>query len=239
MQSLATQPGNAAAPQSSIEITRWVFDRGQRPKARGWFHFWACLAFLIAGTVLTTMAWIYRPWWQALGVTVYAVGVVVLFGISAAYHRWPWRQERTVQWWRRADHATISFFIAATYTPLCLVVLSPTSAAIMLSVIWVSAIASIVMNFVWINHPRWLAVAIYLTLGWMIVPLAPQLWANAGPAVVWLIVAGGVIYSIGAILYATKWPGRNAKYVGYHEHFHAATIIAAIVHKIAVWLVVL
>jgi len=222
-----------------ITLTRQVLDRGPRPVARGWFHFFAAVASVVSGSVLSTVAWMTLAWGNALGVTIYAVGVVVLFGVSAAYHLGHWRSERTVAWWRRADHATIAFFIAATYTPLCLIALPATQALLMLAAAWGGAALGIALNLVWINHPRWLGVVVYLVLGWLIVPLIPTLWANEGPAVVWLLFAGGVIYSLGAMVYGFRWPGRQARIFGYHEHFHTATIIAAAVHQVAVWMVVL
>ncbi|SMG37481.1 hemolysin III [Corynebacterium pollutisoli] len=222
----------------TITLTREVFNRGPRPVTRGWFHFFAALASVIGGSVLSTYAWMTLAWGNALGVTVYAVGVVILFGVSAAYHLGHWRSARTVAWWRRADHATIAFFIAATYTPLCLLTLPAAQALTMLAVAWAGAALGIALNLVWITHPRWLDVVVYLVLGWLIVPLIPSLWATAGPAVVWLLFAGGVIYSLGALVYGFRWPGRRARIYGYHEHFHTATIIAAAVHQVAVWMVV-
>ena len=128
-------------------------DRGPRPLTRGWGHFFAAILSVIASTVLITFAWMTLPWWQGLAVTVYGVGVVGLFTVSALYHRWPWVSMRAVQWWRRADHATISVFIAATYTPLCAIVLEPTQALWMLTSAWVGAIMGVILNLVWIN-PR-------------------------------------------------------------------------------------
>lgn len=221
-----------------VQLTRYVIDRGQRPATRGWFHLIAAFLSVISGSVLSTYAWLTLPRGQAFGVTVYAVGVFALFAVSAMYHRGPWRSMRTVQWWRRADHATIAVFIAATYTPLCLIILQPMTATWMLTAAWAGALAGVVLNLVWISHPRWLAVTVYLVLGWLIVPLIPQLWNNAGPAVVWLLLIGGLVYSLGALIYGFRWPGRNARMFGYHEHFHAATIIAAIIHLVAMWIVV-
>ena len=225
-------------PEHMVEKTRWVYDRGQRPLTRGWFHYGAAILAALAGAVLMTFAWMQIPWWQALGVTVYAVGVVGLFAVSAAYHLGPWKHRKTVDWWRRADHSTISIFIAATYTPLCLIVLHPVSAAWLLGIAWVGAIAAAILNLVWITHPRWLDVVVYLTLGWLIIPLIPQVWSQAGPAVVWLLLAGGIVYSLGALIYGFKWPGRNSRYFGFHEVFHISTIAAAAVHMVAVWMVV-
>lgn len=221
-----------------IEHTRWVYDRGHRPVTRGWFHFGAAILSLISGTVLVTFSAMTLRWWETLGVVIYAVGVSVLFSVSAAYHLGRWRSGRAVRWWRRADHSTIAVFIAATYTPFCLLVLEPRQAAWLLSFAWIGAIASVVMNLTWIDHPRWLAVAIYLVLGWLIVPLIPQVWNLTGSAVVWLLFVGGVLYSVGAIFYALKWPLKNNAILGFHEVFHIATIVAAICHQIAVWIVV-
>ncbi|MFP7366158.1 hemolysin III family protein [Corynebacterium callunae] len=220
------------------ELKKYVLDRGERPVTRGLFHLIAAFLSLISGAVLSTYAWMELPWVQALGVTVYAVAMLGLFAVSAAYHRGPWRRMRTVAWWRRADHSTIAVFIAATYTPLCLLVLKPSTAAWMLSIAWIGAIASVIMNMVWINHPRWLSVVVYMALGWLIVPLIPELWAGAGHTVVWLLFIGGIVYTAGALVYGFRWPGRNARILGYHEHFHIATIVAAVIHLVAVWLVV-
>ncbi|WP_081764612.1 PAQR family membrane homeostasis protein TrhA [Corynebacterium jeddahense] len=213
-------------------------DRGERPVIRGWFHLGAALLSALAAAVLITFAWMTLSWFQALGVTIYGAGVSLLFGVSAMYHRWPWRTADAVQWWRRADHATISVFIAATYTPLCLIIFEPRTATVMLAVAWAGGIGGAVLNLVWINHPRWLDVVVYVGLGWIIVPLLPTLWREAGAAVVWLLFAGGVVYTLGALVYGFKWPGRTARYYGYHEHFHTATIVAAVLHLVAIWMVV-
>lgn len=219
-----------------VQRTRWVLDRGPRPKARGWYHCAAAVLAALSGAVLTTFAWMTLPWLPALGVTIYAVGLTQLFGVSAAYHCGPWRSERVVAWWRWADHSTIAVFIAATYTPMSLLTLSGPIAAGLLAAVWCGALLSVVLSL--LPHPRWLHVVVYLLLGWLVVPLIPQLWLHAGHVVVWLLFAGGVVYSLGAVLYALRWPGRNARWVGYHEHFHLATIIAGVLHLIAVWMVV-
>lgn len=222
--------------QGLITLTREIYDRGPRPITRGWFHLVAAWLSVVSGSVLATYAFMTLPVGKAFGVLVYAVGIVVLFGVSAAYHRGPWKTLRTINWWRRADHATIAVFIAATYTPMSLIAL-PDQPWLLIAA-WTGAAAGVFLNLVWINHPRWLGVVVYLVLGWLIVPLAPQLWANVGPAVVWLLLAGGIVYSAGAFFYGFRWPGRHATVIGYHEVFHAATIVAAVVHLVAVWMVV-
>ena len=224
--------------EGQIQRSYIMADRGERPLIRGWFHFFAAALSALSSAVLITFAWMTISWYEALGVTLYGAGVVLLFGVSAAYDLWPWQRAETEQWWRRADHATISIFIAATYTPLCLIVFAPTTAALMLAVAWAGGIGGAILNLVWINHPRWLDVVVYVGLGWIIVPLIPTLWHEAGPAVVWLLLAGGIIYTLGALVYGFKWPGRSARYYGYHEHFHTATVAAAICHLVAIWFVV-
>ncbi|MBC3186943.1 hemolysin III family protein [Corynebacterium sp. zg-331] len=226
------------SPPGRVARTRYVWDRGPRPTGRGIGHLLGAIISLVAGTVLATYAWMTLPWWQALGVTVYVLGLCGLFGVSAAYHLGPWRSGRTVEWWRRADHSTIAVFIAATYTPLSLIVLSSSQAAWLLMAVWSGAALGVVLNLAWIRHPRWVDVLIYLPLGWLIVPLIPQVWSVAGPAVVWLLFAGGVVYSLGAVVYGLQWPGRRARRYGFHEHFHTATLVAALLHFVAMWLVV-
>ncbi|AKE40787.1 predicted membrane proteins [Corynebacterium kutscheri] len=227
----------AKAPgKSLIQLSTWVYDRGHRPLTRGWFHHIATWLAVIAGTALTTFSYLKLPWLQATGVLIYALALVGLFGVSTAYHRGKWKSLRTINWWRRADHSMIALFIAATYTPLCLISLP--DQWWMLAIAWVGAGFAVVLNMCWINHPRWLDVVVYLALGWLIIPLLPQLRVAASPAILWLLFAGGVVYSFGALLYGCRWPGRKATVLGYHEVFHLTTIIAASVHFIAVWMLV-
>src|SRR5699024_1116726 len=117
-ESAMSKDHNAVADR--IQRSFWVVDRGPRPVTRGWGHLIAAIVSVISSTVLITYAWMTLNWVEALGVSVYGVGLVGLFAVSALYHRWPWPTARAVQWWRRADHATISVFIAATYTPMCI-----------------------------------------------------------------------------------------------------------------------
>lgn len=222
--------------QGQITLTRQIYDRGPRPVTRGWFHLVAAWISVVSGSVLATYGFMTLPWQQGMGVLIYSLALITLFGVSAAYHRGPWKTLRTITWWRRADHATIAVFIAATYTPLCLIAL-PDHLWI-LAIAWAGALAGVFLSMVWINHPRWLDVVVYLGIGWLIVPLVPQLWVSTGPAVVWLLFAGGLVYTAGALVYGFRWPGREARVIGYHELFHAATIVAAVVHLVAIWIAV-
>lgn len=213
-------------------------DRGPRPATRGWAHLVSAFAAAIASAVLITYAAMTLRPVEVFSVSIYCAGLILLFAVSGLYHRWPWRSAETVQWWRRADHATIAVFIAATYTPMCVILFEPPHSNWMLSIAWTGAIAGVILNMVWINHPRWLDVVVYLALGWFVIPLIPALRDQTGPAVVWLLFLGGVAYTVGAVVYGFKWPGRNARIYGYHEHFHTLTVVAAVLHLIAVWIIV-
>ena len=223
---------------SQIQKIRWIADRGERPLVRGWAHLFAAQVATIAATVLITYSWMMRPWWEALGITIYGLGLTALFTVSATYHRFPWRTQRGVEGWRRADHSMIAVFIASTYTPMCVIALPPKMAAITLTVAWGGALANVALKLLWPGHPRWLSPIIYVGLGWIVIPLIPTLLRSGNSAVLWLLFAGGVLYTVGAAIYGFKWPGRQARYYGYHEHFHTLTIIAAITHFVAIWLLI-
>lgn len=222
-------------PTNSIQS---ISLRGMRPSLRGWIHLTATAAFAIAGTVLAIFAATWQPPAQTLATVVYVLSVVSLFGISAAYHRGQWKTTATIERWRRADHSMIAIFIAATYTPLCAILLPQPQQAIILTAAWAAAGLIIVLNTLWLNHPRWLASLCYIIQGWLIIPVIPTLYHQGGITVLTLLAAGGVVYTLGAIGYACKWPGKTAKHWGYHEYFHAATVVAAILHYVAIWLVI-
>ncbi|WKD60728.1 hemeolysin-III related [Corynebacterium ciconiae DSM 44920] len=222
----------------TVSVYRTLAYRGERPRGRGWVHAVAALLGIVAATALTTYAWIFLSPTQAISVGIYGVGMVALFSVSATYHLGQWRTPATVVRWRRADHSTIAVFIAATYTPLCVLSVSAPTRTWMLAAAWIGAGASLALSMLWIDHPRWLDVAVFLILGWLVVPIIPQLIAATSMTVVGLLAAGGVVSSLGAVVYGLKRPGRHARYIGYHEYFHAATVVAAAVHYAAVWLVV-
>lgn len=226
------------AEVTTIERTSRVFDRGLRPSTRGWAHLIAASVASISSAVLITFAWLTLRPVEALSVSVYCAGLILLFAVSGLYHRGPWKSAATVQWWRRADHSTIAIFIASTYTPLCIILLEPPYSTWMLVIAWAGAVLGVVLNMVWINHPRWLDVLVYITLGWLVLPILPVLRTEADMAVILLLFFGGVAYTVGAVVYGLKWPGREARYYGYHEHFHTLTIVAAALHLVAIWIIV-
>jgi hemolysin III len=139
---------------------------------------------------------------------------------------------------RRADHSNIFLIIAGTYTPLSLLLLPPDDARVLLAVVWSGAIAGVLIRNFWLTAPRWIYVPIYVALGWAAVFYIPQ-FAQAGWLILGLIVAGGVLYTVGAVVYALKWPQISEKWFGFHEMFHSFTIAAFAAHFGAITLTVL
>ncbi len=172
------------------------------------------------------------------GCAVWTITAIMLFGHSAVYHRGRWTA-RVEQLLRRIDHSNIAIFIAGTYTPLALGVLEGTPRVVLLALIWGCALAEVAFRSLWLGAPRWLYVALYLVMGWAAIFWLPSFWASGGPALVILLVAGGVFYSVGAVIYARKRPNPSPAWFGFHELFHAGTILGALCHWVAILLAVL
>ncbi len=209
-----------------------------KPRMRGILHKYAGFVAVIAGITLVAVAWPLVGPAAAGACAIYALTVCGVFGVSATYHRVNWPTDRARIWMKRADHSMIFVFIAGSYTPFCVMGLPSPTRWIVLAVVWGGAVAGVTLKVAWPTAPRWVGVPLYLLLGWTIVFVAPQLVHDAGVAVMVLLAVGGAIYSIGAILYAAKWPNPWPATFGHHEFFHACTIAAAVVHYVAVWLVV-
>jgi hemolysin III len=168
-----------------------------------------------------------------LAAGVFATSVVTCFGASALYHRVTW-SPRARLWMRRVDHAGVYLLIAGTYTPVSLLALSGNWGRAVLAVVWAGAAAAIVLKFMWVSAPKWLAAAIGIALGWVAVVALPQLVARLDPAAVILLVVGGLAYTAGAIVYARRRPDPIPAVFGYHELFHALTIVAVVCQYIAI-----
>ena len=210
-----------------------------KPRMRGWIHAWAFGVAVVAGATLVAAAAFLADRPDAvLPATVYSLTVCGVFGVSALYHRLNWGPRARV-WMKRADHSMIFVFIAGSYTPFATLALPPESGRPLLIVVWAGALAGVALKMLWPTAPRWVGVPLYLLLGWAIVPVAGQLVAEVGLAPMLLLLVGGLFYSGGAILYATRWPDPWPATFGHHEFFHAATVIAALCHAVAVWLVIL
>ena len=206
-----------------------------RPRLRGVLHQWAFVSSVPLGLGLVVVAADARA---RIAVTVYALSVAALFGTSALYHRIDWRSLTAHLWMRRLDHSMIFVLIAGTYTPFALLALHGPLALAILVVAWVGALAGIGFNLAWIGSPTWLHTVLYITLGWVAVAASPQLAAGIGTEGLALVALGGVLYALGAVVYAAKRPDPVPSMFGYHEVFHALVIVAAALQYavIAFWI---
>jgi len=206
-----------------------------KPRLRGVFHQWACVGSVPLGLLLVIAAATSRA---RIALTVYAFSLVALFGVSALYHRINWRSLSGRDWMRRLDHSMIFVLIAGSYTPFAVLALhGPLSVAILVGV-WVGALLGVVFNLVWRGAPAWLRAALYVVLGWIAVAAVPQLGASIGLLALTLVGLGGVLYTLGAVIYATKRPDPAPAVFGYHEVFHVLVIAAAALQYavIAFWI---
>ena len=202
---------------------------------RGWLHFWSFCVSVATGATLIAVAGATVSLKAALATSVYSLTILGLFGVSALYHRRNWLSARARTLMKRLDHSMIFVFIAGTYTPFALLALPGSTGTIVLSVVWGGALLGVALKMAWPHAPRWLGVPIYIALGWVAVFVLPDLLHHAGIASFVLLLAGGALYTAGAVFYGTKWPNPWPKVFGYHEFFHAATVLAAICHYIAIW----
>jgi hemolysin III len=205
-----------------------------KPRLRGRLHQYAFFVALACGIVLCAIAATRPGIAPLLSCVIYSATVCGLFGTSALYHRRIW-SERGYQIMRRADHSMIFIFIAGTYTPFCVLLLDPPTATLMLTLIWGGALGGVALKSVWPHLPRWAGAPLYLALGWGSLAILPDVLRAGGAAVLVLLAAGGVIYSIGAMFYALRKPNPWPTVFGHHEFFHACTLVAAICHHIAVY----
>jgi hemolysin III len=205
-----------------------------KPRLRGRLHQYAFFVALACGAVLCSIAGTRPGVAPLVGCLIYSITVCGLFGTSALYHRRIW-SERGYQIMRRADHSMIFIFIAGTYTPFCVLLLPPTKATVMLSLIWIGALGGVALKSIWPHLPRWVGAPLYLALGWAAVAILPDILHHGGVAALVLLCAGGVIYSAGAVFYALRRPNPWPTVFGHHEFFHACTLVAAICQHVAIY----
>ena len=210
-----------------------------KPLLRGWLHLWSLVASAVACTVLSAVAATVAGSAGAVSTAVYGVTILGLFGVSALYHRHTWTVPRNRALMRRLDHSMIFLFIAGTYTPVSVLALPRPTATWVLAVVWGGALAGVALKTTWPQAPSWVGVPIYVALGWVAVFVLPALLRGGGVAALVLLLAGGVLYTAGGIVYALRRPDPWPATFGYHEVFHAATVLAAACHHIAIWMVVL
>lgn len=217
----------AAARAAATELQARV-----KPRLRGAIHGWAFPFSLLAGALLVVL--VADSGTERLALGVYAVSLSALFGTSALYHRVDWKRARARMWMRRLDHSMIFLLIAGTVTPFAVLVLDGTISTAVLIAVWAGALAGIVVETIWIQAPKWVSAIVYVVVGSLGAVAMPAIIAEAGPGAGLLIAAGGILYVIGAVVYARQRPDPRPAVFGYHEIFHVLVVAAAAAHFAAV-----
>jgi hemolysin III len=205
-------------------------DSPSKPRLRGVSHEGAALVFPALGLLAVLLA---HSASAKAAVAVYTVGVTGMYATSACYHRGAWSVgvKRRL---RRLDHSMILVGIAATYTPIAAIGLDVTTARELLVVVWGLAVAGVVIRNVWLGAPRWLVASVYIAVGWTALAVLPALWTQLGVVTFGLLILGGLVYSIGALVYSRRRPDPMPAVFGYHEMFHALVLVAGLVFYAAV-----
>jgi hemolysin III len=201
-----------------------------KPRLRGVFHQWAFVLAIPLGVVLVLVTETMRA---RVAAGVFAASVVLMFGASALYHRPNWSPARRA-WLRRLDHAGIYCLIAGTYTPVGLLALRGAWQTVVLAIVWSGCAAAIFIRLFWIGAPKWLSAAVGIALGWVGVVAMPEVYFKLGLAALLLILAGGILYSAGAVIYVTRRPDPFPATFGYHEIFHLMIVVAVALQYAAI-----
>jgi hemolysin III len=202
-----------------------------KPRLRGVSHEYAFFVSLVLGAGLIVAA---KGSEARLAVAIYAASLSALFGVSALYHRVNWERPEIRRWMRRLDHTMIFFLIAGTVTPFALLVMEGPFATGLLIAVWAGAFAGTIVELLWVEHPKWVAVIVYFAVGAIGVAGFPAIVVEAGIAAGALIAMGGALYVTGAIIYAAQRPDPSPTVFGYHEIFHVLVIAAAAAHFAAI-----
>ncbi len=197
-----------------------------RPLLRGWIHLVAFGVTVVVGPILIAHA---RTAEQRAVLIIYVLSVAALFGVSAAFHRMRWSPAARRRM-RRADHATIFIGIAGSYTAIAGLALHGWARVLVLCLVWGGAAGGITLRQVWLDAPKWAVALPYVVMGWCAIAVVPQLVRGLGAAGFWLLLAGGACYTVGAVVYALRRPNPSPAVFGYHEVFHALTVVGASCH---------
>ena len=200
-----------------------------KPRLRGVSHEVAAFVFPALGLFLVLVA----PATSQVPVAIYTAGVTAMYATSACYHRGRWSISAK-QRMRRLDHSMILIGIAATYTPIAAIGLDASTARALLTAVWALAAGGIVVRNVWLGAPRWLVPAVYIAVGWTALAVMPALWTQLGGVTFALLVVGGLVYSLGALVYGRRRPDPVPAVFGYHEVFHALVLLAGLIFYAAV-----
>jgi hemolysin III len=170
---------------------------------------------------------------QIVAVSIFGASLVMMYCVSALYHA-STLSERGLGHFQRIDHVMIYVLIAGSYTPICLLVLRGRLGMALLITVWTLAALGLFQKIVWMHAPRWLSTALYLGMGWIAVIMVRPLIAAASPGFFFWLLAGGIAYSVGAIVYARKWPRAGAKVFGPHEIWHLFVMAGSFAHYWAI-----
>ena len=206
-----------------------------KPRLRGVLHQIAFFATLVAGAWLV---WDAPTPGSTVICLIYVGSIALLFGVSALFHRVTWGPVGRRRM-RRADHSTIFIAIAGSYTAVAGIALTGWARTAVLCIVWIGAVVGITLRQVWLDAPKWVIALPYVVVGWAAVVVLPQLWRALGPAGFVLLLAGGLAYTVGAVVYAIKKPNPMPGVFGYHEVFHACTIVGATLHYVVIAVFVL
>ncbi len=223
------------SPEDDREATADPPAGKPRPLLRGWFHLGALVVVLVVGPLLVLAG---QGAEQRFCLTVYVLAMVALFGVSAAFHRIRWGPVGRRRM-RRLDHSMIFVAIAGTYTAIAGLVLHGWAQTVILAVVWGGALAGILLRQLWLDAPQWAIALPYVVVGWCAVIVVPQLVRGLGWGGFLLIAAGGLAYTLGAVVYALKRPDPVPHVFGYHEVFHLCTVVGAGLNFVAVAFVAL
>jgi hemolysin III len=227
----APEPQSSALDGAAVRIAELLMIK---PKWRGWIHTVTAPLALAAGVILVVLA--PTPDRKVTS-AIYALTGVLLFGVSAVYHRGNWSPGVKIVL-KRLDHTNIMLVIAGSYTPLAWSLLERPTAVLLLWLIWSGAILGVLFRLLWTHAPRWLYVPIYIALGCGSLFYLPDFFAASVPAAL-LICVGGALYIAGAVFYALKRPNISYEHIGFHELFHAFTVLAFAAHFVAIVIAVL
>lgn len=208
---------------ASLDVPR------SRPRLRGTLHLVGFVIACVVGAVFVSST----NGTKLVGAAVFAGSAVAMLGASALYHRVMW-SPRARPRMRRVDHAGIYILIAGTYTPVGLLSLHGTLQTTVLAIVWAGAGAAILTKVCWVGAPKWLSAVFGIALGWVGVAAMPQVAHKAGVGAVVLLAAGGIAYTVGAIVYARRRPDPIPAVFGYHEVFHALTLVALACQYVAI-----
>lgn len=220
----------SAQPAAALDTAALDTDVKARPLLRGWLHAGALVASLVAGPLLASRA--PTPW-TAAALSIYATSLVALFGVSAAFHRIRWSPAARRRM-RRADHSTIFVAIAGTYTAIAGLAMSGWAQILVLTLVWVGSAVGITLRQVWLDAPKWAVALPYVVVGWTALVVVPQLLRGLRSGGFALVLAGGAIYSAGAVIYSLRRPDPAPGVFGYHELFHLCTVAGAALHFAAI-----